>query len=67
VCCSGAHSESLTRFWWSGALTGLTEGRAGTPEGAREGGDWGGYSEEMRRLLRQPRYFDEDFEAVRVG
>jgi hypothetical protein len=36
----------------------------GTPEEALAG-DWGGESAEMRRLLRAPRYFDDDFEAVR--
>jgi hypothetical protein len=41
--------------------------REGTPEEGGAGGDeWAGESEEMRRLLRQPRYYDDDFEAVRA-
>jgi len=41
--------------------------REGTPEEGGAGVDeWAGESEEMRRLLRQPRYYDDDFEAVRV-
>jgi hypothetical protein len=40
--------------------------REGTPEGGAAGADaWVGESEEMRRLLRAPRYYDDDFEAVR--
>ena len=37
--------------------------REGTPD---DDATWGGESAEMRRLLRAPRYFDDDFEAVRA-
>lgn len=47
------------------AASGLQLEREGTPEppGEEAGAD-DGQTAEMRRLLRAPRYFDDDFEAV---
>lgn len=41
--------------------------REGTPELVDEQAVADGQTAEMRRLLRAPRYFDEDFEAVRFS